>query len=68
MTCFKADHAVGVRTPKHNFKIGELVKTEKGEWALRIKKGKDYEIITISELISIFLSAILTFMTSRISG
>ena len=43
-----------VYTPECHIPLGEAVKTEQGEYALRIKKpqGQEYEIVPIGTLVS----------------
>jgi len=43
-----------VYTPNRHIPIGEAIKTESGEYALRIKRpnSKDIEIISIGKLVS----------------
>ena len=42
-----------IHTPKHHIPLGEHVITEDGQHALRIKKGSEYEEITVKKLIEL---------------
>ena len=37
--------------------VGQAVKTENGEYGLRVKKDKNYEVITIGELMPMIIKA-----------
>lgn len=41
-----------VYTPEHHIPLGEAIKTDSGDYGLRIKRDKQYETVSISQLMS----------------
>ena len=46
-----------VYSPDLHIPLGQAVKTESGEYGLRVKKDKSYETITIGDLMPLIIKA-----------